>query len=202
MEISEFLQPITEERLRKTYQIDTSKVGPRLEKLRNESTKLLPLLQTNSADGNRLIYVISFYTVDAEPVLDKDLERWLCDHKKLLADPSRRSKVAVRVNFFIRSRFQQQGLAHYVLQSEEETFRSWGAREIQVYAMYDGRWVWTRPQFGYRLTMFEFESLQQQYRDWQRSKGAAQIIRAGNSSDFPRDFLLSEVSSLRMYKSL
>ena len=79
------------------------------------------------------------------------MHRWLCDNKRLRGEAGRRSKVAYRVQFYVRPKFQQQGLAKQLLPQEEDLFLSWGARQIQTDAMDTGRWVWTRSEFGYAV---------------------------------------------------
>lgn len=203
MEKAAYLYPTSEEELRDAYSVDRSRLGVRLQRIQCESTQLRSQLLTGTSDGNRLVYAVAFYTDTAEPILDHDLERWLCDEKKLRGTPGQKSKVAYRVWFIVRAQFQQEGLAKEILPREEGFFRRWGAREVQTDAMYVGRWVWTRPQFGYRTDEFVFQTLQQQYRDWQRSRGSISIHQAQKLSDLPRDFLLSnEVNSLSLFKEL
>ena len=204
MEKETFLLPINEKQLESAYEIDAWKLGARLQKeLRTESRRLHCQLLEGTSDGNKLVCRIGLYTNEAEPVLDQDLERWMCDNKRLRQSPNTRAKVAYRLAFFVRSIFQNEGLATAIIPREEDVFRRWGAIEVQTDAMYSGRWVWTRPRFGYSLQQFQFDSLQQQYKDWQRSRGKSSILSAKNLSEFPRDFLLSsEVNSLGLFKSL
>src|SRR6201998_460291 len=142
MEKEEFLRPVTEEDIRAAYSIDCSELGSILQGLRNDSTRLTSQLLERTSDGNKFVYLVSFYTSTPEPVLDKDLERWLCDNKGLRGEPGQRSKVAYRIKFYVLSKFQQQGLAKQMLPKEEAVFRRWGAREVQADAMDTGRWVW------------------------------------------------------------
>lgn len=203
MDKEAFLQPTNELELHATYVVERSRLGARLQVLRNESTRVESHLLEGTSDGNKLTYFVAFYSDTAEPILDQDLQRWLCDNKRLKGNPSTRSKVAYRVRFAIRGQFQREGLAKEIFPKEEDFFRHWGAREVQTDAMDMGRWAWTRSRFGYKSDQFFFETLQQQYRDWQRSKGSAVIVRANNLSNFPREFLLSnEVSSLPLFKEL
>jgi hypothetical protein len=131
------------------------------------------------------------------------LTQWLCDNRKLFGRPTERARVAFRVNFFIRREFQNARLATHICGKEESYFRIWGAREIHVVAMEMGRWVWTRPHFGYQIPAFDFESTQEKYKEWQRARGISPAARAARLSDFPRDFLLNdEVGSLTLYKAL
>jgi len=135
-------------------------------------------------------------------LLDKDLERWLCDRKQLLGQAGR-SKVAVRVKFYVRRNFRQKGLATYIVGREENLFRRWGAKEIHVFAMDLGRWIWTREKFRYSIPPFDFGLMQQRYREWQRAMGVSNIRVATCLSDFPKEFLLSSaVGTLPLFKSL
>lgn len=203
MEKDTFLRPINEEDVRAAYFVDCTHLGAPLHEFCNDSTSLASQLLERTSDGNKFVYKVSFYTSALEPILDRELHRWLCDNKRLRGEAGRRSKVAYRVQFYVRPKFQQQGLAKQLLPQEEDLFLSWGAREIQTDAMDTGRWVWTRSEFGYAVQEFQFESLQQQYRDWQRSQGAKAPLKATNLSDFPRAFLLSsEVNSIALFRVL
>jgi len=189
------LSPISEADIRDTYS-----AAPRLG-IDDGKTVLSLELLLKTTDGNKVTCFVSFYTEQDEPILETDLQRWLCDNKRLLGR-SGRSKVAYRVRFYVRRNFQGKGFARYILAREEELFRRWGAREIQVTAMDDGRWVWTREKFGYSIPVADFDLLQQRYVEWQRERGAVDINRARVLSDFPKDFLLSATSSVPLYKDL
>jgi len=153
-------------------------------------------------DGTKVIYFVSLFIDAGEPLLDKDLERWFCMNKKLLGQTGR-GRVAVRVKFYLRQNYRGRGFARYIVEREEELFRGWGAQEIQMPAMELGRWVWTRAKFGYSIPQFDFDALQQRYRDWQRSEGTGRPVKAARLSDFPREFLLSSaVSTIQLFKSL
>jgi hypothetical protein len=195
-----FLQPVSVADIRDVYVVDLSQVGSQFATLDNDLTELKPTLLSNTS-GKKVVYFVSFYTSATQPILDKPLERWLCENMALEGASSKKSKVAFRVNFFLRSQFHHGGFARYLLPREEHVFRQWGASEVQTLAMYDGRWVWTRPEFGYQCSEFQFSSIQQQYRDWQRTKGSS-YVKAKNLADFPKAFLLSEVSSLKLFKNL
>lgn len=197
------LSPISESDLREIYWCDRSQLGPALQELDNDLTTFRLESVGRTADGEKIVYFVGVYCSGKSPILDKELERWLCDNKMLLGQPGTRGRVAVRVNFFILPKYQQSGLATYVLSRERQVFRNWGAREIHVFAMEAGRWVWTRPRFGYKIDDFEFQSLQQKFKEWQRRIGAEQIRGAQTLADFPRDFLLSgEVNSLNLFERL
>jgi GNAT superfamily N-acetyltransferase len=200
--ITEFLEPISEAELREVYWIDHSRVSAKLQIINNENTKLRLELLTRTADGNKLIYSVSLYAGESEPVFLRDLQRWLCDNKLCLGEPRERSRVAVRVGFFLRSAFQRAGLASYILPREEDAFRKWGAREVQLLAIDDGRWVWARPRYGYTVDVFEFQTLQEKYKEWQRAQGATSIRRAPDLSALPENFLRTEVSCLNLFKEL
>jgi GNAT superfamily N-acetyltransferase len=195
MELSDALSPISEADIRETYL-----VAPRLG---IDDTKTIFSFQVleRTADGTRVICQVSFRTDTGESVLDKELERWLCDNKNLLSRPGR-ARVVCRVKFYVRRNFQGSGLAEYILRQEEELFRRWGAKEIQVTAMDDGRWVWTRAKFGYGIPVVDFNLLQQAYKEWQRATNAPVIHRADTVADFPRDFLLSGATGFALFKRL
>jgi hypothetical protein len=195
MELADALSPISEVDIQSAYL-----AAPRLG-IDDSQTNLSFQVLEKTTDGTRVICQILFHTDTGEAILEKELERWLCDNKKLLGQ-SGRSKVACRVKFYIRGNFQKRGFADYILSQEEQLFRLWGAREIQTTAMDDGRWVWTHPRFGYSAPDVEFQLLQQRYSEWQRETRAAAIIKAGTITDFPREFLLSAVGSVTLFKSL
>lgn len=201
MPIAQFLRPVSEEQLRAAYVIDTTAVKSPLNTVTNSSTRFSTQFHRRTHDGQRLLFFVGFFCGD-EPVLDEDLVRWLCDNKLCIGRPRERTKVAIRVRFYIRDKFQHAGLATYLLPREESIFRMWGARELHVYAMDSGRWVWTRPRFGYQISRVDFELLQEKYKEWQRGRGAAQVVRSPDLASFPREFLLSEVESLNLYKIL
>jgi GNAT superfamily N-acetyltransferase len=194
-DIATALSPISEADIRDAY-LAAPKLG-----IDDGNTVLLLQLLLRTTDGNKVNCLISFHTEQGEPILDRDLERWLCDNKRLLGR-SGRSKVAYRVKFYVRRNFREKGFAQYILAREEELFRRWGAKEIQVTAMDDGRWVWTREKFGYRIPIDEFEFLQQRYSEWQRETGVTDVERAVALADFPKEFLLSAARSLSLYKDL
>ncbi len=135
-------------------------------------------------------------------MLDREMERWLSDNKRTLRQPDVRARVAFRVRFYCRSRFRRARLATYLLPREELVFKKWGASEIQVLAMDDGLWVWTRPQFGYRIAEADFEALKQKHRDWQKGRGLTPIVEAKALEDFPRDFFETAVRFLSLFKVL
>lgn len=188
------LAPITETDVRQTYQLDG-----RVEADDSETTVDFQVL-AGTDDGAKVIYSVQCFTMAGLPILDR-LERWLCDNKRLLGSNGR-SRVACRVRFYVRGNFQGQGIASHIIGREDSLFRRWGAAEIQVTAMEDGRWVWTRPQFGYAIRAEDFLLLQQRYTEWQRERGALEVRRATNLVDFPRDFLLSTPNSLALFKTL
>lgn len=203
MEIPEFLRPISQTDVREIYRVEHYQLGNRLSILDNDSTRLSWQFLQNTSDGNRLIYLVGFYSSDSEPILDQDLERWLCDNKQCLGARRERSRVAVRVRFYLRAKFQNAGLARLLHLREEEVLRKWGAKEVQVLAMDMGRWVWTRPQFGYSIDPFEFQSVLEKYKEWQRARGSLNTITVGGLASLPRDFLLAdEVQSLTLFKTL
>jgi GNAT superfamily N-acetyltransferase len=202
-EAAAFLFPTSEEELSEVYTIDRSQVGVALSTVDNQLKKLRLGNLNNTSDGRRLRYLVVLYASVEEPILDGDLERWLCDNKRLVGREGERARVAVRVRFRVRAKFQNAGLATHLCRKEESYFRRWGAKEIHVWAMEMGRWVWTRPRFGYQISDFEFESTQQKYIEWQRAQGRFPIVKAPRVSDFPRDFLLGDqVSLLTLYKVL
>jgi GNAT superfamily N-acetyltransferase len=202
-EVAAFLYPTSEEALFQVYTVDRSQVGPALSTLDNRLTRFRLDIIKNAPSDEKLKYLVTLYAPANEPILDKDLERWLWDNKQLCGRPTQRARVAFRVNFFIRRKFQRAGLATYLCGKEEGFFQSWGAKEIQVVAMEMGRWVWTRAHFGYQIPKFDFESAQQKYKEWQRARGISPVARAVGLSDFPRDFLLGdEIGSLTLYKTL
>jgi GNAT superfamily N-acetyltransferase len=197
MELIDALQPITEGDVRDAYSVSS---GSPVTLTR---TTISFQVSGERPDGTKVIYLVAFFTDASDPLLEKELERWLCANKRLLSQPGRRGRIAVRVKFYVRDKFQGRGFATYVVNREEELFRGWGAQEIQTPAMEQGRWVWTRAKFGYSIPQFDFDALQQRYRDWQRSKKAGQPVRAASLSDFPRDFLLSSaVKTIQLFKSL
>lgn len=203
MEIRTFLEPISKERLEEAYWIDFGQVRIELHRIKNESTKFELELLDNTPDGNKLISYIQFYTETAEPVLDQDMVRWLCDNKRCCTRKGERSRIAVRNGLYIRPAYQRLGLATYVYRREEDAFREWGAQEVHSFASEDGRWTWTRPRFGYEIDDFQFQTLLQRYKEWQRSQGISPIHRPSALSEFPRQFLLSKyVSSLTLFKAL
>ena len=201
-QIADFLKPTSEVELHEVYTIDISQVGPNLCTVNNQKKKLERQILENTPDGKKLIYHVALYAAVDEPIFDPDLERWLCDNKRLLGRPNDRGKVAVRLKFYLRSQFQKGGLATYLCWKEENYFRSWGAREIQVWAMEMGRWVWTRSKFGYQIDDFQFRSAQEKYKEWQRWQGISPVNLASRLSDFPKDFLLNEVHCLALFKIL
>lgn len=191
------LLPILRNDVLQTYFLDSTQGD-------NSKTQISFAIAEGTGDGTRVMYYLSFFTDDQIPLLDKDLECWLC-HNKALISRTGRSKVAVRVKIYVRPSFRGKGLASYIVKREENLFRQWGAAEVQLCAMEFGRWVWTREKFGYNTTAFEFGALQQKYRDWQRSRGVpvTKIVKAERLSDFPQDFLLSpSPSSLTLFKRL
>lgn len=190
------LSPLSQQDIRNIYWFDCGVLGTALQDIDNTATRV------DFQDGQKTIYLVRIYTSNTEPVLDKDLQRWLCDNKLLLGRPGVRGRVAVKVNFYLIGKYQKNGLSTYIHNREEPVFRSWGADEIQLYAMETGRWVWTRPRFGYSIHESDFHSLQQKYKEWQRKNGVRTIEVAGKLSDFPMDFLLStQVSTLNLYKT-
>jgi hypothetical protein len=203
-DVAAFLHPTTIEQLAEVYTIDHSQVGPALSGVDNKLKKIKKLdIIKMGLDAHKLMYFVGLYISVDEPILEKDLERWLWDNKQLLGRPEERGRVAFRVNFFVREKFRSARLATYLCGKEESYFRTWGAKEIQVAAQYIGRWVWTRPRFGYQITDFDFRSMQQKYKEWQRANGILPVARAARLSDFPSEFLLSdEVGSLPLYKAL
>jgi len=196
MDLVDALRPITEADVRAAYSASSSS----------------PVMLTRTAisfqvvgerlDGTKAIYFVAFFIDANEPLLEKDLERWLCMNRKLLGQTGR-GRVAVRVKFYVRRNFQEKGFATYIVNREEELFRGWGAQEIQTPAMEQGRWVWTRAKFGYSIPPFDFGTLQQSYQDWQRSERIGSPVRASSLSDFPKEFLLSSaVGTIQLFKSL
>jgi GNAT superfamily N-acetyltransferase len=195
MSLADALSPISEADVRRTYL-----AAPTLQ-IDDAKTDISFQVSTKTADGTRVDYLVGFRTSTGEPILETALQRWLCNNKRLLGQPGR-SRVAYRVRFHVRSNFQGKGFAYYILMREEDLFRRWGAKEIQVTAMDDGRWVWTRRQFGYSMPVADFQLLQQRYIEWQRETSAAAIVRAKTMFDFPRAFLLSAATGFALFKSL
>ncbi|HET7890449.1 MAG TPA: hypothetical protein VFL34_02950 [Candidatus Sulfotelmatobacter sp.] len=195
MVLADALLPIAEADIRNTYLC-----SPRLGIDDTRTGFSLQLLERTS-DGAKVICLVFFQTDTGEPILDQHLERWLCNNKKLFSQPGR-SRVAYRVRFYIRGNFQRKGFAHYISIQEEQLFKRWGATEIQTTAMDDGRWVWTREKFGYRIPVADFQLLQQRYVEWQRELGRSEVRRADSLADFPKEFLLSAVNSFPLFKGL
>jgi GNAT superfamily N-acetyltransferase len=190
------LAPVSEMDFRHTYAADVI-----LDIDDSKTTIDLTLLE-KTTDGNRVICTVSFRNAGGEPILERDLERWLCDNKRL-SEKRGRARVACRVKFYARSNYRRQGFGQYILTREEDLFRRWGAKQIHVTAMDEGRWAWTREKFGYTLPSFDLNLLKQRYIEWQRENGLAPIIHAGALSEFPKEFLLSAAThSLPLYKDL
>jgi len=200
MILSDFLAPISKRELHEAYFIDMSHCKSFLRDLKNEYTTFTINDPERVGGSNRVTYAVKFYFVNHDPVLDEALQRWLFDNKQCLSQPGVRAKVAYRLRFYCRTPFQRGGLATQLLLREEGVFKKWGAREIQLLAMDAGRWVWTRPKFGYQIADFDMHSLRQQYLDWQRSQKMTSILIAASLDDFPRAFLESAVNSLCLYK--
>src|SRR5215469_11163006 len=98
MDREAFLAPLSENELREVYQIDLRKVHERLGALRNDSTQMrFSDISQYTSDGNRMTYSVSFYLDSGDPVLDREIERWLSDNKRTLREPEIRAKVAFRV---------------------------------------------------------------------------------------------------------
>ncbi|MGI0080454.1 MAG: hypothetical protein ACRECH_12620 [Nitrososphaerales archaeon] len=203
-ELSLFLLPTSLTDLNEVYNIDASQLHPPLSSIKISSKIVDIHILPSTHDGTKLVYCVQLFALidEPKPILDRDLERWLCDNRQLRGRPLKRARVAVRVNLFIRDKFQAAGLATYICKKEENYFRSWGAKEVQVFAMEMGRWVWTRPRFGYQVDAFEFKSAQLKYKEWQRARGILPVVEASRLSDFPKEFLLNEVNSLSLYKVL
>jgi hypothetical protein len=202
MNIAVFLEPVTAQELCDTYIFDHARLKGLLQDLRNESTKVEINDPDRMGDSNRVMYNVSFYLSNGELVLDQALQRWLLDNKQCLGQPGLRSKVAYRLKFYCRPPLQHGGLATQLLAREEAVFKKWGAREVQVLAMDSGRWIWTLPQFGYKIAEFDMHNLRQQFVDWQRFQGRSNIKRANTLGDFPRDFLETAVNSVSLFKVL
>ena len=203
MDLVTFLSPITEQEVRDAYWIDIARVHARLASVRNDSSEIeFSDVSERTSDGNKLRYSLRLYLDSGEPVLDQELERWLSDDKMLLGSPDVSGKVAFRVKFYCRPAFKQSGLATFLIPREEDLYRKWGAREIHVLAMDDGLWVWTRPRFGYTITVADLEALKQKHRDWQRRSGSPQQIQISRIEDFPRDFFAKAVGFLPLFKVL
>src|SRR3990170_1903460 len=167
MRVEQFLQPISLADLRACYNIEATGLSPALCAVDNGSTTLQAYTLGKTHDGDKLQYVVALFCEDGEPILDQGMERWLCASKLCLGRPQERTKVAVRVRFYIRKKYQRCSLATHLFPREEGVFHAWGAREVQTCAMDDGRWVWTRPRFGYEIPRDEFELLQEKYKEWQ-----------------------------------
>src|SRR5271170_259658 len=105
-EIADFLQPASEEALLEVYTIDHSQVGPKLSAVDNALKKIRLDIIRSTSDDKKLKYLVELYASVDEPILDKDLERWLWDNKQLCGRPEERARVAFRVNFFVRSKFK------------------------------------------------------------------------------------------------
>jgi GNAT superfamily N-acetyltransferase len=195
--IDDALRPISRDDVLVAYTLEGASAD-------NSKTRISFQIAAKTGDGTRVMYYLSFHTADRTPLLDKDLECWLCENKPLKGR-NVRARVAIRVKIYVNRNFQGRGIATYIVKREEDLFRRWGAVEVQLCAMESGRWVWTRDKFGYSTTDFEFGALQQKYRDWQRSRGVArtEIANAARLSDFPQEFLLSpSPTSLTLYKAL
>jgi GNAT superfamily N-acetyltransferase len=201
-QVSLFLEPISAKELQEAYILEPLELKALLRDLSNEYTKVKIAQPDRMGDSNRLIYSVDFFLSNHEQVLDQSLQRWLFNNKQCLSQPTLKSKVAYRLKFYCRKPFQGGGLAKQLLQREEAIFRKWGAREIQLLAMDSGRWIWTRPQFGYQISAFDMHSLLQQFQDWQRRGGIAVTGVPGTLAELPRDFLETAVNSLTLFKLL
>jgi hypothetical protein len=204
MNLSEFLNPISDGAIRNAYLVDHQHLAPELSGIRNEATVVkFDEVAHHTGEGRRLTYSVDLYLESGESVLDKPLLRRLSDDKRCLESPKIRAKIAFRINFYCRPIFCRKGLAGYLTVKEELVFKLWGAREIHVLAMDSGRWVWTRPQFGYKLTESDFEALKQKYRDWQRERGMMPPLKQVQQlHEFPRNFLETGISCLSLFKVL
>src|SRR5713226_9719045 len=105
MEVHDFLSPISEADLSGIYNIDASQLGPRLSVVGVNATSFSLMLLETAHVGKKLTYDVTLYAANDEPILDGVLNRWLCDNRVLRATQGR-SKVAVRVRFYVRSEFQ------------------------------------------------------------------------------------------------
>ena len=107
---------------------------------------------------------------------------------------------------FRHTRFKRIGTVKNVARLREDfhdLFLRPPAKEIQVLAMDDGRWVWTRPKYGYKLHDLELHSMKQKYKEWQRRQGIDPPHDATRAADFSKDFLTSDaVNSLTLYETL
>ncbi|HTV59604.1 MAG TPA: hypothetical protein VMJ93_12105 [Verrucomicrobiae bacterium] len=203
MDLDSFLSPITAKELAGVYMIDARKVRSALANLDDELTTVtFSNVLDRTQDGSKVIYEVYLALASGEPVLNHDIQRWLCDKKQLRERPSEKGKVVFRVFFYCILKFQGAGLATYLLPREEQAFKKWGAREIQVLAMDKGRWIWTRPKFGYKLGEDDFRATVQRYIDWQRQRGLERPQIPKLLEDFPRDFLETQVNSLALFKVL
>lgn len=203
MDSKDFLNPVSEAEIKAVYWINVSSAFPQLPRVKNRLTSMKAELLRHNESGYKLVYYVAIFIQENEPILEEDIVRWLCDNKASRGTPGARFKVACRIQFRISQKFQRAGLATYLLEREEQVFRKWGAREIQVSAMEDGRWVWTRPRFGYQIDSFQFESVQEKYKEWQRRCGSDVVSVGLDISSLPREFLMSdEVGCLNLFKPL
>jgi hypothetical protein len=108
-----------------------------------------------------------------------------------------RGLVALNAAFFLKAKFQGRCFATCVYAREEDLYRRWGIREIQLNATSAGPVVWIR-KFGFMPR--ESGALALSYTAWARERGQDPEPPA-DPANYPVDFLKLR-SHLTLYKVL
>lgn len=125
----------------------------------------------------------------------KRLKGPYCDSKI-----DRLGKVAVNVAFALQLSYRNKGIGSVVYQLEEKLYRKWGAEEIHLYAMYDGRVVWRKR--GFVLDCVQAGHIDYLYSTWCKENSIA-YAPVNDFGEYPDSFLLSGlVAGIEMYKEL
>jgi GNAT superfamily N-acetyltransferase len=147
--------------------------------------------------SDQVLWQIEFFEQSGGRVLDSPLARKVFGSRSLYGERNRIGAVAYNAAFYLRPESRRRGFGRTLYVSEENLYRRWGIREIQMRAMEDGPATWIK-HFGF--VPREPALLAQQYRDWAQRRGLP-VDPPAQSADYPDPFL-SSCNGLILYKVL
>jgi hypothetical protein len=143
-----------------------------------------------------LLWWICFLDAQGAEVLEPPLARKVFAAAPLWST-GERGPLAYNAALYVRQQFRRQGFATVVYAREDDLYRRWGLREIQITAVQEGLVVWIkrrgfRPRFPALLAA--------EYRYWAERRGLP-VAAPASSHDYPDEFLLTR-QQLDVFKVL
>jgi len=202
----QYLDRITVQDIEEAYNFKKNQVKCETITEENLTTRLVRIADSyGNVSWVHVVYVVDIVKPDNTSILEDGIERQLRPRAKLRSQFCRTGRtklgrVVVNVAFFLIKDYRKKGIGHTVYMLEDKLYRKWGAQEIHLHAVEDGRITWRN--LGFVLDCNDVGHVEYLYKEWCRENNKM-YIEAKDIKKYPETFLLSGlVKGFDIYKEL